>query len=146
MFGGEPSQLYRDVPSARRAFCSARRGGTHRGSTVAAAPGITTKATSLFIAISTYISHTCIEDREKGRRRQRKLARAGEGEGKREEMAVSISLSPSLSLFARFLPLRFPFATYILPPPFFPRYTLASGETHTCSYVTVTVLSRCDHA
>jgi len=35
-----------------------RAGGrAHRGSTVAAAPGITTKATSLFIAISTYISH-----------------------------------------------------------------------------------------
>lgn len=61
--------------------------------------------------------------------------RAEESEGKeRGDPAVPISF------LARFL--RFPFATYILPPPSFPRYALASGQTHTCSYVTVTALSR----
>lgn len=105
-FGGEPTRLYRGVPSARRAFCSAKRGGAHRGSTVAAARGITTKATSLFIAISTYISHTYTEDRENGRRRWRKLERTKERERRYSHshlsfsppvFFLSVSLSPPIS-------------------------------------------------
>jgi len=81
----------------------------HRGSTVAAAPGITTKATSLFIAISTYISHTYTEDKEKERKRWRKLERAKESEGKREEIPFSSLSSPVFFFFVS-----------LSPPIFFP--------------------------
>lgn len=55
-----------------------RQEGARRGSTVAAAPGITTKGTSLFIAISTYISHTSAQPGRKREAATRKAERERE--------------------------------------------------------------------
>lgn len=123
------TRLYRGAPSAR--FARQDEGKLHRGSTVAAAPGITTKATSLFIAISTYISH--IYTKNRGRKEaERKLKRLRKSE--RERSAVLISLRPfSFSSFS---------FRQLYSSPSFLHYALARGETHTCSYVTVTALSR----
>lgn len=138
-FGGEPTRLYRGVPSARRAFCSAKRGGATSWKHSSGSPGHHHEGhLIIYRDINLYFTHIYRGQGE----REKEVEEAGENEGKREE----IRPFPSLFLPARFLPLRFPFATYILPPPSFPRYALASGETHTCSYVTVMALSRYGHA
>ena len=72
---------YKPTTSSHQVHVSlGRQEGARRGSTVAAAPGITTKGTSLFIAISTYISHTSARS---GRKRVAETVKGYEmGEGK----------------------------------------------------------------
>lgn len=73
---------------------------------------------------------------------ERELERAEEEERRSDRSPISFSFSSRVFfLFVSLSPaISFP------PPPSFPRYALASGETHTCSYVTVMALSRCEHA